>query len=440
LFIAGPSFEQTVFGEGASFEGASFENAYFGYSALGHDPTFNHAVFAQLVQFDYATFGDHAAFKGTAFNGPAIFDVSEFGDRANFEAGDPREFSEAATERAKSLPETHRELYLNRAKAADPARFNAISFSGAKFGSADFLRYNHGGLIGRILGWPKSLWHWSPFIMRSLDTGAGVTFSGRTVHGVCDFSRVRFEQPPDFGGVAPVDKLDLAGAVFSFRAFAWPRWRYWTTQTATASRLRRLRKLAKDIPAAEAERDLSILELMADRGIEWSAWWVRVVQPWDFHRQMRAKHHAENMKPVRRSTLGWLRAAAASACFALVGIGRPFVLTTLVLLYRVLSNFGRSVALPMFWFIVSLFAFGILYGRYVTGGIDWKMMRALSTFTIANAVPFVGASGRAVESSGTMLFSGGLVEVHSIALAQGIASAILLFLVVLALRNRFRIS
>jgi uncharacterized protein YjbI with pentapeptide repeats len=440
LFIDGPSFEQTEFGNKASFEGASFERANFGCSALGHNPTFKHAVFAQLVQFEYAIFGDHAAFKGTAFNGSASFDVSEFGDRANFEAGDPREFNEAAVERAKSLPEAHRELYLNRAKAADPTRFNAISFSGAKFGSEDFHRDNHGCFIGRILRWPRSLLRWSPYIMRSFDPGPGVTFGGRTLHDVCDFSRVRFDQPPDFGGVAPIDKLDLAGAVFSFRAFVWPRWQHWTTQTATASRLRRLRKLAKDIPAGEAERDLFILELMADRGIEWSAWWIRVVQPWDLHRKMQAKHRAGILKLARRSRLGWLSSAAAYTWFALVGIGRPIVLTTLVLLYRVLSNYGRSVALPIFWFIVSLLAFGILYGKHVTGGMHWKMMRALATFTIANAIPFVGASGKAVESSSTMLFSGGLVEVHSIALAQGIVSAILLFLAILALRNRFRIS
>jgi uncharacterized protein YjbI with pentapeptide repeats len=437
LFVASASFVRAVFGEHAGFEGASFNSAHFSYSEFGHNPTFDDAVFSRLVQFDYASFGDHAYFRGTAFEGPAIFDMAEFGDGATFEAHDPRVFNEAATERAKSLPEGHRELYLNRARTADPSGFQRITYCRARFGSEDSGRDSGERVFRSIVLWLPRLFHSPPHRMGSQDPGA--SFSGRTLHGFSDFSRAQFDQPPDFADVRQVDHLDLAGAVFSFRASGWPRWRYWTTQTATATRLRRLQRLASEIHAVDAERDFAILERIAERGIAWSAWWAKVVRPWDFHRMMRATPVAGVRRRGRRSGLDWLRGSATSAWFLISGVGRPAVLTMLTCCYRILSDFGRSVVLPTVWFIVSLFAFGFWYGTYVTGGMSWKKASALATFTMANAIPFAGASRQAFVDSAAVLFTSVPEGVHAIALAQGIVSAVLLFLIILALRNHFRI-
>jgi uncharacterized protein YjbI with pentapeptide repeats len=448
LFPGGPSFdfESAVFGNHATFEGASFERASFYMSRFGHQPNFDDCVFAAgkdtAVQFNDAVFGDNASFKGTVFDCRAYFNEAEFGDRAGFEARDQLVFKDAAAARAMALPERYREVYLRRANTADSQAFHDISFSGAQFGEGTVNRSGSESWAVTIrLFFPRLLHSPESRRMRVLDPGPGASFRGRLLQGLCDFSRVQFDQPPDFGGVGQADNLDLSGASFSFRGATWPRWRYWTTHTATATRIRRLRKLASDIHAEDAERDLLALARMVGLGIEWSMWWADVVRPWDYHRMMRPAADDDGQPDEQRRRPHWLRCIATSAWFALRGVGRPAVWTALTLLYRVLSDFGRSVVLPTLWFFVSLLAFGLWYGRYTTLALSLKTAKALGTFTLANSIPFAGSSRKAFEESVAVLFSGGIpIAVHLIGLLNGLVSAVLLFLVIFAVRNRFRIG
>jgi uncharacterized protein YjbI with pentapeptide repeats len=436
LFVDHASFERTVFGEVARFDSAAFGTAYFSYSAFGPRPVFDDAFFADRVQFEYATVGDYAWFRGAAFEAGAWFDATEFGGGASFEARDERAFNAAATEKAKLLPERYRELYLNRARAANPSAFQRISFSWARFCSEDPGRSTGESLILRIVRWPQRLLRWSPVPGGSHSSGA--SFRGRTLHSVCDFSMARFDQPPDFGDIQQADNLDLGGTTFSFRASVWPRWRYWTTQTETVTRLRRLRALADEIHAVDAERDFFIMERMAERGIAWSVWRANVLRPWDFHQLMRATP-VQGARRVWRRGLDWSHRTATSVWFALRGVGRPAELTVLSIPYHVSSDFGRSVALPTGWVVISQFAFAFWYSRYITGGMSWHNAVALTTFTLANAIPFVGVSRKAFDSSADVLFTSIPEGVHAIALVHGIVSAVLLFLIIFALRYHFRI-
>ncbi len=443
LFLTGAGFERAVFGNGATFEGASFERASFQSSVFGHELKFDDAVFAGLVQFNYAVFGDNAYFRGTAFEGRAFFDTAAFGDRASFETRDHKGFKDAAAERVNALPERYRKLYLKRANAGDPIAFHEISFSAARFGAGEFRRFGRESAIDTIRLWfPRLLHSANTRGMRSLDPGPGASFSGRVLRGVCDFSRVRFDQPPDFSGVEQADNLDLSGATFSLRGTAWPRWRYWTTQTASATRVRRLRKLASDIRAEDAERDLLALARMVGLGIEWSMWWADVVRPWDAHHRMVRPTAVDAARPEGwRRGLFWLRRLATCVWLALRGVGRPAVWTVLTLFYRVLSDFGRSVVLPTLWLVVSLIAFGVWYGTYTPLALSPKTAKALATFTLANSIPFAGSSRKAFEDSVAVLFSSGIPNtVHIVGLLNGLVSAVLLFLIILAVRNRFRIG
>jgi hypothetical protein len=274
------------------------------------------------VWFHDSVFGDNAYFRGTAFEGRAFFDGAEFGDRACFKARDQQAFTDAAAKRVKALPERYRELYLKRANAADPRAFHEIRFSAARFGEGEI---DPGGesAIDKIRRWLPRLLH-SPETRRlrsPLDPGPGASFSGRLLQGGCNFSRVRFDQPPDFGDVGQADKLDLSGAAFSLRGAAWPRWRHWTTQTASATRVRRLRKLASDIHAEDAERDLLALARMVGLGIEWSMWWADVMRPWDPHGMARPAAVDAARPERRRRGHFWLRLATSAWCW-LRGVGR----------------------------------------------------------------------------------------------------------------------
>jgi hypothetical protein len=328
---------------------------------------------------------------------------------------------------------------LARAKAADPSGFEEISFCEARFGFSHCAREK---VALWILGLPQRLLDWSPQGIKNGPQYIGADFTGRTIRSMADFSRARFDQPPALGDIRQADSLDLAWVIFSFRGWAWPQWQYWTTRTDNATRLRRLRRLAKEIQAVDAKRDLFILERMAERGIAWSAWWANAKRPWDLHRQKRAIEDESARRPEWRRGLARLRGAATVAWFALRGIrpaGLPAVLTMLIFCYRYLSDFGRSVVLPSVWFIISLFAFGFCYSAYIIGGMLSKPVKALAVFTLANAIPFLGASRQAFGDSAAVLFPRVPEGVHVIALIQGLVSTVLLFLIILAFRQHFRI-
>ncbi len=65
-------------------------------------------------------------------------------------------------------------------------------------------------------------------------------------------------------------------------------------------------------------------------------------------------------------------------------------------------------------------------------GIEWSM---------ANSIPFASSSRKAFEDSVAVLFPSGIpIAVHTIGLLNGLVSAVLLFLIIFAVRNRFRIG
>lgn len=445
LFVNGPSFEMAVFGNQARFEGASFERASFQMARFGHKANFGNSVFMakdMAVQFDYAVFGDGALFKGAAFECRAYFSGAEFGDYACFDVRDPIDFKNSAATFAESLPERHRNIYAMRANAAHSQVFYDISFARVHFGEGMVNRYGSESLLDKIrLFFPRLLHSPESHRRRDLSPGPGASFRGRILQGVCDFSRVQFDQPPDFGGIGQPDNLYLSGASFSVRGATWPRWRYWTANTETATRIRCLRKLASDIHAEDVERDLLALARMVGLGIEWSMWWAKVVRPWDYHRLMRPAELDNSQSRGSAANTSLLRRIATSLWSALRGVGRPTVWTVLTILYRVLSDFGRSVVLPTFWFLSSIIAFGVWYGTYATPICSLKTANALAIFTLSKSIPFASFSGKAVEESVKLLFLDDVpMAVHGIGLINGLVSAVLIFLIIFAVRNRFRIG
>jgi len=180
---------------------------------------------------------------------------------------------------------------------------------------------------------------------------------------------------------------------------------------------------------------------MVGLGIEWSMWWAKVVRPWDFHRMMRPAGVDNTQAGRTAANTAWLRRIATSLWSALRGVGHPFVWTVLTILYRALSDFGRSVVLPTFWFLASIIAFGVWYGTYATPVCSMKAANALAIFTLAKSIPFASFSGKAVEDSVGILFPDKIpLAVHTIGLLNGLVSAVLLFLIVFVVRNRFRIG
>jgi hypothetical protein len=110
----------------------------------------------------------------------------------------------------------------------------------------------------------------------------------------------------------------------------------------------------------------------------------------------------------------------------------------LVGLYGGLSNHGRGVGRP-FWWLVGLWVLSaLIYGVLADRG--WRVWDNALLLSLLNALPPLGASSAVRESSLEALYGSDIPTlVGFIAVGEGIVGLILLFLIALGLRNRFRL-
>lgn len=381
--------------------------------------------FRDNVDFSNATFGDappayqddpsEAARKRVSPEGAAIFVSANFGKNACF----------------------------TEVKFGDGANFDEVGFrNGTRFDGARFAGKVSFG--GSNPGRPP-LFHDISFSRANF--GGVADFIGRVFAGSADFSQAIFHQPPDFRGIEDPDNFDWTGTHFGFYGKVGSVEKSgWTTDTETATKLRRLRKIASEIHAHDAERELFILERMAERGIAWAEWLQKTAAPWKPWWRYRPWR---NPWPHKDSWSAWLwrgaRAIVATPKPLGYGFARALVLTILMFLYRLLSDCGRSVVWPLFWLIVVNTGFFFWYRGHVAASVIARhgpetVHDSLITFTLSNALPFVGSSRQATSDAVKTLFCGTMPNaVYGITLFQGLTSVLLLFLVGLALRAHFKV-
>jgi pentapeptide repeat protein len=449
LVVQDCSFEETIFGNKAQFDRAFFERAHFQSSLFGEDASFESAVFFALAQFNNTEFEAGASFRGVAFCSRAGFEGATFGDFASFRGVERQTLIDIANERAKVLSPNYAQIVKSRARLADPSVFLQATFSGASFTSKGHCygtKFSQAKDIKarivegvrefarriRVLFYPLS------DVMRS-GLFAGADFSNRSIKGLADFSRVKFEQPPNFQNVEPATALDLAEARFSFRPTALPRLRYWTTQTETVTRLRRLRKIAKDIEEIDIEQSLFILQRMAERGVAWRVWWDDVLRGWGIYHLINA-HLKDRKTEISRLKRRWPLKLVRSIWAAIAGIGRPLKLTFLVFIYRYSSDFGRSIVLPIIWFVLLLFGAAYWYSLYTPAKLRADRIPDLIAFSLSYSFPISPLARQGFETLTTRLFPAGIPpQVLAISTGQTIVETLLLFLMALAIRNHFRV-
>lgn len=447
LVVKDCSFEETIFGAQVWFERAFFERAHFQSSLFGENASFESAVFAALAQFNNTEFEAGANFSGTSFCLRAGFEEATFGDYASFQGKNRETIIDIANERAKSLPAEYAQVVKDRAQTANPSVFVRAGFSGASFTSrtrqyaTEFssavgirARFVEGAreLVRRI----RILFH-PPGPLRR-DGFAGCDFSNRSIKGSADFSRARFEQPPNFQNVDPASALDLAEARFSFRATDWPRLRYWTTKTETVTRLRRLRKIAKDIDEPDIEQSLFFLQRMAERGVAWRVWWDDVLHGRGIYYFINASLKGRRTTDITRIEPRWQpRMMARSARVMISGVWRPLKLTLLTFIFRYSSDFGRSFALPITWFTVVLLGLTRWYSAYAVANARFQDLLA---FSFGHSFPLNPMSRQSLDEVVKHIFPSGIpTEVLMVSTGQSVLETLFLFLIALAIRNHFRL-
>jgi Pentapeptide repeats (9 copies) len=392
-FGADASFAGAAFGIEVEFSRATFgSRADFRVATLGHGASFSEATFDNAANFSCAIFDESATFVGTTFGVEANFAGATFGHGAQFIRATFRGRAHLRALSKEACRENICTLFTHWPEQRKQvlAAHKALHQSGAGpdgFGSISFEDAHFGG---------------------------HAYFAGRKFFSHSGFTAARFYEPPTFDRCENTGRLNLYGARITFSGTLFGFIPGWTTDSDVGIRLRLLRKLADETKNHDLERDLYIEERRAERGIR-LARYFRVGRP------------------------GWPRLVAHCLWIAIMGI------------YWLLADYGRSVIRPLIALVASIFVFNASYSVVLSpppAMSETTFRNAVWAFTIANAVPFVGALSLEKELKDTILCAASSspacdrvpkTAFQLLALGQSIVSGLLIFFVALALRNFFKL-
>lgn len=437
------SFSSATFGDWAYLAGISFGGeAKLSHVIFGNRATLVGATFGQSANLSGATFGHSANLSGTLFGSLADLSGTTFGFSANLRGAT---FGFSASLRGATFEHL---AYLSGISFGSLADVSAATFEYVDLSALSkedwtkeictAMGVDHWFIQSWTPDRQKQFWdarlseHKRGIGPDSFDAisfaetrfGSIANFSGRSFLERCNLSGTRFDQPPRFDDCNGIGNIDLYGSRIRFvgRPFKVPGW---TTDSDVATRLRALRQLADETKNHDLERDLYIEERKAERGILFARYFR---QGWKF----------------------WPRLTIH--CLWIVVMG----------LYWMLADYGRSFIRPLLVLVASLFFFEALYSMMLPPpdkAIEPTFRHAVWAFTIANAVPFVGALALDKEVK-AMLICGDrptdqtaaqmrnlpvcipvpTLGFQLLALGQSILSALLLFFIALALRNFFKLG
>ena len=400
-------FENATFTSPALFEHATFTgDAQFSGAAFKDDARFNSATFTGDAWFESATFIGHAWFAGARFAGLTWFESTTFTGDAHFERVT---FSQDAR--------------FGAATFIGDARFDSATFSGiAGFGETTFssraARFADTTFSGKAEFYNATFSSSNTMFYGA--TFSGITwFMNATFENSTTFGRAKFLKEANFMGIKAERAFDMTGAAFTeVPAFnqadlkqppdlddvRFPLSRFWRAGDAElVPQYRALRRMA--IQGADYER-----EQMAYKG------------------ELRA----------RRWTVDkWWSAG-----------------TWIGLFYDAFADCGRSIVRPANAWLASILLFAAFYRQRAAAGVEARcaeaggaMVQALF-LSVKNAlVIFGGTRDARVNQAYLCLYNGSAEQPHIPptvtfveTLAQIPVSATLIFLFLLAVKNRFKIK
>ncbi len=435
IFAKRVDFTDAVFGKSARFEGAQFgdENIFIG-ATFGKRAIFNGATFGGSAQFNETSFSDEALFNGATFHNGAWFQSATFGDKAAFECAnfgflttfEGARFGFRPTFAGAILKEAalfggadfgHEALFdgtiFTGGVRFDGARFRGISnFNGrsqefySEFLETTALKFN---IEKRAIWLAERTRHIAPNVFQSISF-AGCRFAGaadfsdRTFKAAANFRTADFATPPIFTNVRGAENIDPTGIgvrhidLLDVWFVPWHLKYEWTGDSEIASRVRLLRRLMEESKAHDVERRLFIVERRLERG------------------------------PLFR----WNPAVAS-------------VQTLALFLFGILSNYGLSIVRPFAWLIVAFFSFHALtlraFNATINDGLRGFWDSQLVELSLGNVLPILGTLGGNRRLLLADLFPTGVPSIISgLSVVHSLISVILIFLILLAIRNLFKIG
>jgi len=412
-------FKHSVFGDSASFERISFKKAYFqsaqfrthvsfDNALLEHSPIFTRSTFGRSASFRETQFGSHTNFSdclfgsmssffkasfdfGTKFRGSQFCSMTRFVcvtfrggvDFDNTTFGNQAEFDESKFVGFTSF----RNCVLKH-----PASFQSVSFehiadfhSTHFFGQANFYRVSFSKLAQ----------------FTNCNFGANSYFTGVYGDGVA-FSGATFRGIPYIGLSTEDDKVlfRLTGTVFKNSEGT----------NDVVGRLQTLKSIADATNAINESRDLFVLQRTAEL------------------RASKTRFPASLVKQVLWNS------------------------------YGIFGDFGRSPTRPLVWYALLNTSFYFLYRNLIHEPLFRLQEIAIRDYTLANSMPFGRLLNPAFDTAVQILFRTQMIETDRLGqqvvvnyvavpsyfqflgIVQNTASVTLIFLVLLAIRNYFKIG
>ncbi len=340
-------------------------------------------TFPGVVRFAGAMFPD-AEFAAATFEGDAWFDKATFAGDAGFGGatfeGDAQ-FGAANFKGAAGFGAATFEAAagFDKATFAGDAWFAAATFEGdAHFGAATFeagAGFDKATFEGNAGFDGATFKGYARFAAATFEGNAG--FSGGTFTGPVLLGKSQFRIVPDFRRSEFNKHVTLHGMEVDFRR---------PTEPTDADMYRRLKEIAVNARDHDREQMIFAYELMAKRG-----------------------HETRGLALAPNYLYGWL------------------------------NGFGRNLLRPGAGLFIVWFGFGILYHRLAA-----KDMSGLGDgllFSAAQIFPFLGASRGTLAGAKIALFGEAALNagINALAMIEGGLGILFLFLIGLALRNRFRL-
>ncbi|MER0171362.1 MAG: hypothetical protein DU489_12295 [Nitrosomonas sp.] len=383
-----------------------FSDFIFPYSVNFREVTFsgeawfNNAKFNGDTKFDSAKFNDATRFIGAEFNGLTRFIGAEFNDSVRF---NDASFSGTTWFGKASFSDN---AWFNNAKFKGAVWFSRASFSGytdlsdVKFrGKTYFMQASFGGSVDFNQTTFESI-----SVFAAIDGKGHFSFRYTEFHLAPDFNQAHFTEAPQF------DNSDFSRALQTKEI-----------NLSFSSSWRALKRLA--IQGHDQERELIFFaaEIKSLRGKE-------------------DKAFPQPLKYLINNNNDALWPGGSRYWFGYF--------------YQCFSDFGRSIMRPLSWWLGLGALFLFLYLKYPIDAepqatVSCDRTEAALYLSVRNALPFLPATGYSENLSRSYAYlygkhSDGKENVPNaivfISIFQTILSTILIFLLLLALRNHFRIK
>ncbi len=400
-------FHNTKFEEPVDFSSFRFpHNVDFGSAKFDAEVSFENAIFSGQVKFDRTSFAGGASFTGARFQQECSFESASFSGDVEYPGVrfDKRTVFWDASFLAAAV--------FDGARFSDSVEFLRAQFTEAYFREAVF----HAASFEECAFEKKVEFERARF--QEFAFFAGAQFPDHTTYFDCEFEGDATFQEARFAGVVDFTTAVFSGAAvfdgahfdappnLAVRGFAmaptFTRASFGFSDRGEAeASYRSLKRLAATAQDHRTELDLFALETRARRSNR-----LRWGRPQD-----------------------WIELLASH-------------------LYQLTSDYGRSVLRPVFGLILSLFVFAFLFAQI--GGEGWRFWdwhRPVGVAALAGLLPFGQTrTARLIIEEG---LCGGLRDsprsdclsmIYGLSAIEGLIGAVLLFLLVLGIRNMFRIK